>query len=153
MSFLSDLGELLGLDAESRAARREARTERKAKRQEERTERVKARQETRQVRAEQGSSFNDVLMQPLSVVENVATGAVEAVAENPELLGAGLALAGGPAGAVGSALLGALGGGQPQQQAAPVTVQQSTSPDWLPWALGGVGLLAVGGIAVAAGRR
>lgn len=152
MSFLSDLGELLGLDAESRAKRQEERTKRKAKKQEEKTERVEARAETRQARIEAGTDIGSILMKPLDVVENVATGAVSAVAENPELLAAGLAVAGGPAGAIGSTLLGALGGGGQQAQAAPVVVQDS-APTWLPWALGGLGLLAVGGIAVAAGRR
>lgn len=33
---------------------------------------------------------------------------------------------------------------------APVVVQQSSTPTWLPWALGGLGLLAFGGLVLAA---
>lgn len=152
MGFLSGLWEALGLDKETRQARIEARTERKAKRQEERTERVEARQETRQVRAEQGSSFNDVLMQPLNTVETLGTGALNVVAENPELAAAGLALAGGPAGAIGSSLLGALGGGGSSSSQPATVVQQDSMPTWLPWAVGGIALTGLG-VAVASGRK
>lgn len=78
-------------------------------------------------------------------------GAASAAGNNPDLVGAGVALAAGNTEGAREQLVQALGGTTSTGQAPTVIVQQST-PTWLPWALGAAALAGLGLVVVAARR-